>query len=219
MRDPEIAALNEVWEASISSGVRLARRSRRRFMMPRSPIKAVEVNSRASGTFNYADHEKTGLNVIAVGGFSLSRGLTLEGLMISYFLRNSMMYDTLMQMGRWFGYRPGYEDLCRSGCRRKRRAGTRTSPSRSRCCVKNCEAWKQLVPRRKSSVSRSAAIRTRSSSRRGTRWELGRERRRQYRSWQQFRRNVHPEAGCAQLEANRCAAANSQNDSARRDDL
>jgi hypothetical protein len=51
--------------------------------------------------------------VIAVGGFSLSRGLTLEGLTVSYFLRNSMMYDTLMQMGRWFGYRPGYEDLCR----------------------------------------------------------------------------------------------------------
>ena len=50
---------------------------------------------------------------IAVGGFSLSRGLTLEGLMVSYFLRNSMMYDTLMQMGRWFGYRPDYQDLCR----------------------------------------------------------------------------------------------------------
>jgi hypothetical protein len=56
---------------------------------------------------------KMRINVIAVGGFSLSRGLTLEGLMVSYFLRNSMMYDTLMQMGRWFGYRPGYDDLCR----------------------------------------------------------------------------------------------------------
>src|SRR5690606_6004472 len=41
------------------------------------------------------------------------RGLTLEGLTVSYFLRNSVMYDTLMQMGRWFGYRPNYEDLCR----------------------------------------------------------------------------------------------------------
>ena len=51
--------------------------------------------------------------MIAVGGFSLSRGLTLEGLVVSYFLRNSMMYDTLLQMGRWFGYRRGYEDLCR----------------------------------------------------------------------------------------------------------
>jgi hypothetical protein len=53
------------------------------------------------------------LSVIAVGGDKLSRGLTLEGLSISYYLRASKMYDTLMQMGRWFGYRPGYTDLCR----------------------------------------------------------------------------------------------------------
>ena len=43
----------------------------------------------------------------------MSRGLTLEGLSVSYFLRASRMYDTLLQMGRWFGYRPGYVDLCR----------------------------------------------------------------------------------------------------------
>lgn len=54
-----------------------------------------------------------GLRVIAVGGNSLSRGLTLEGLATSYFLRNSKAYDTLLQMGRWFGYRDGYSDLCR----------------------------------------------------------------------------------------------------------
>ncbi|MBC7568680.1 MAG: Z1 domain-containing protein [Spirosoma sp.] len=53
------------------------------------------------------------LSIIAVGGDKLSRGLTLEGLSISYYLRASKMYDTLMQMGRWFGYRPGYVDLCR----------------------------------------------------------------------------------------------------------
>ena len=52
-------------------------------------------------------------NVIAVGGASLARGYTLEGLSVSYFLRNTVFYDTLMQMGRWFGYRNGYEDLCR----------------------------------------------------------------------------------------------------------
>lgn len=51
--------------------------------------------------------------VIAVGGGTLSRGLTLEGLITSYFTRTSSTYDTLMQMGRWFGYRPGYEDLPR----------------------------------------------------------------------------------------------------------
>ena len=52
-------------------------------------------------------------NVIVIGGSSLSRGYTLEGLSISYFLRTTVFYDTLMQMGRWFGYREGYEDLCR----------------------------------------------------------------------------------------------------------
>lgn len=51
--------------------------------------------------------------VIAVGGGTLSRGLTLEGLVVSYFTRTSNTYDTLLQMGRWFGYRPGYEDLPR----------------------------------------------------------------------------------------------------------
>ncbi|SEB20574.1 Z1 domain-containing protein [Pedobacter hartonius] len=52
-------------------------------------------------------------NAIVVGGASLARGFTVEGLSVSYFLRNTVFYDTLMQMGRWFGYRPGYEDLCR----------------------------------------------------------------------------------------------------------
>lgn len=52
-------------------------------------------------------------NAIVVGGTSLSRGYTLEGLSISYFLRNTIFYDTLMQMGRWFGYRDGYDDLCK----------------------------------------------------------------------------------------------------------
>lgn len=50
---------------------------------------------------------------IVVGGNVLARGLTVEGLMVSFFLRTSCQYDTLMQMGRWFGYRPGYEDLPR----------------------------------------------------------------------------------------------------------
>lgn len=51
--------------------------------------------------------------VIAIGGGTLSRGLTLEGLIVSYFIRTANTYDTLLQMGRWFGYRPGYEDLPR----------------------------------------------------------------------------------------------------------
>lgn len=80
-----------------------------------SPIGVIEVNSSsAAEPLDYSQHNyPQGRNVIAVGGMSLSRGLTLEGLTVSYFLRNSVMYDTLMQMGRWFGYRDGYADLCR----------------------------------------------------------------------------------------------------------
>lgn len=50
---------------------------------------------------------------IVVGGATLSRGLTLQGLTTSYFLRSTNQADTLMQMGRWFGYRKGYELLQR----------------------------------------------------------------------------------------------------------
>jgi len=78
-----------------------------------SSIEVREINGTAGDVLDYVAHEGTGLNVIAIGGDKLSRGLTLEGLTISYFLRASRMYDTLMQMGRWFGYRPGYLDLCR----------------------------------------------------------------------------------------------------------
>lgn len=77
-------------------------------------VTTIAVNQRTgSRALDYKAHKGTGLRVIAVGGNSLSRGLTLEGLAISYFRRNTKMYDTLLQMGRWFGYRPGYEDLCR----------------------------------------------------------------------------------------------------------
>lgn len=76
-------------------------------------LKVSLINAKASDALIYEEHKKTGLHVIAVGGDKLSRGLTLEGLTVSYFLRASRMYDTLMQMGRWFGYRPAYEDLCR----------------------------------------------------------------------------------------------------------
>jgi hypothetical protein len=81
-----------------------------------SPIEVIEVNnsSQAEKEIDYsARNYPNGRSLIAIGGLSLSRGITLEDLSISYFLRNSMMYDTLMQMGRWFGYRIGYEDLCR----------------------------------------------------------------------------------------------------------
>lgn len=62
-------------------------------------------------SLDYYNYKEIGMRVIAVGGNSLSRGLTLEGLCVSYFYRNTMMYDTLLQMGRWFGYRNNYDDL------------------------------------------------------------------------------------------------------------
>lgn len=80
-------------------------------------VKVLTINqqSEAADRLNYGAYRKSekGRRVIAVGGLTLSRGLTLEGLCVSYFYRNSKAYDTLLQMGRWFGYRPGYEDLCR----------------------------------------------------------------------------------------------------------
>jgi len=71
------------------------------------------INGDAGDVLDYEQHRETGAWVIAVGGDKLSRGLTLEGLTVSYYLRASRTYDTLMQMGRWFGYRPGYADVCR----------------------------------------------------------------------------------------------------------
>lgn len=76
-------------------------------------IEVKSINGSSADALKYYDNEKTGISVIAIGGDKLSRGLTLEGLSVSYYLRASKMYDTLMQMGRWFGYRPGYVDLCR----------------------------------------------------------------------------------------------------------
>lgn len=75
-------------------------------------IEIRKINGTAKDALEYLEHPK-GLTVIAIGGEKLSRGLTLYGLSVSYYLRAARMYDTLMQMGRWFGYRPDYQDLCR----------------------------------------------------------------------------------------------------------
>ena len=93
------------------------------------PIKIKTINGLAGDILDYKNVEieaekriknkeklhwgEKGAHIIAIGGDKLSRGLTLEGLSISYYLRASRMYDTLMQMGRWFGYREWYQDLCR----------------------------------------------------------------------------------------------------------
>jgi Z1 domain len=76
-------------------------------------LKSLEVaveNSISDGRLDYTKEPKT---YVVVGGSVLARGLTLEGLSVSFFLRTSQQYDTLLQMGRWFGYRFGYADLPR----------------------------------------------------------------------------------------------------------
>lgn len=91
---------NEIWEVVAKSITSI---------IPTVVVRGV--HQRTIIPIEYRDDIAT--NVIAIGGASLSRGFTLEGLSVSYFMRNTVFYDTLMQMGRWFGYRSGYEDLCR----------------------------------------------------------------------------------------------------------
>ncbi len=115
LRNPEIAALHATWKREYSDaegGDWPSVQARLHEVLVTARVVEVNASKRAQA-LDYDHVGEHGITVIAVGGFSLSRGLTLEGLTVSYFLRNSMMYDTLMQMGRWFGYRPGYEDLCR----------------------------------------------------------------------------------------------------------
>lgn len=123
------ARLEQLWNSDFLPTIEIARRDFSSFVDQMAPpvwsdvlesvrlivadIDVRMINGTAKDALDYADQTGPGLKVIAVGGDKLSRGLTLEGLCVSYFLRTSKMYDTLMQMGRWFGYRPGYIDLCR----------------------------------------------------------------------------------------------------------
>lgn len=114
LKDPFIKSLHTTWLKQYSGGKEQWSEIQAELHRAAAGMVVVEVNaSKSSGKLDYRTHAQTGLNVIAVGGNSLSRGFTLEGLTISYFLRNTQMYDTLLQMGRWFGYRDGYKDLCR----------------------------------------------------------------------------------------------------------
>ena len=76
---------------------------------------------------------------ILVGGTKLSRGFTIEGLTTTYYRRTTQQADTLMQMGRWFGFRPGYRDLVRLYIGRKEalnKTEQLTSTKRSRPSVR-----------------------------------------------------------------------------------
>lgn len=76
-------------------------------------INGIEVKAVNTVEKDVLDYEGAEKKYIVVGGNKLSRGFTLEGLTINYFLRNTNYADTLLQMGRWFGYRPGYLDCCK----------------------------------------------------------------------------------------------------------
>lgn len=74
-------------------------------------VEVVVENGASEQRLDYSGDEAR--RYLVVGGSVLARGLTIEGLVVSFFLRTSSQYDSLMQMGRWFGYRMGYEDLPR----------------------------------------------------------------------------------------------------------
>lgn len=78
---------------------------KKRFGNAVKAIRVLAINSQSNDRDLSAYYETHQAKIIAVGGDALSRGLTLEGLCVSYFERSATAYDTLLQMGRWFGYR------------------------------------------------------------------------------------------------------------------
>ena len=111
-RDENLAAMKEDFSREFSSCETIWAEVQTVLMDAVTPVQIRTVNMRG-GELDYSRNLQEGLHVIAIGGLALSRGLTLEGLLVSYVLRNASASDTLMQMARWFGYRPSYEDLCR----------------------------------------------------------------------------------------------------------
>jgi hypothetical protein len=85
------------------------------------PVSVMNSDKDVTAAQKNVDFESSDVWRILVGGTQLSRGFTVEGLTVSYFRRQSMQADTLMQAGRWFGYRPGYRDLVRLYIRRDSR--------------------------------------------------------------------------------------------------
>ena len=114
LSNPNLAQIHQVWTKQFENKVEFSWKDVKSVLYQAiKNIKIAIVNSKSAKSIDYEANKKDGLRVIAVGGLALSRGLTLEGLMTSYFFRNTSTYDVLMQMGRWFGYRPHYEDLIR----------------------------------------------------------------------------------------------------------
>lgn len=115
LKNAHMRTLQEIYDEEFSDGSEPWQDIQKALYEAVDAIKIFVVNSKSDEALDYRWAEENGesLTALAIGGLSLSRGLTLEGLMVSYMYRNTKMYDTLMQMGRWFGYRADYEDLCR----------------------------------------------------------------------------------------------------------
>lgn len=112
LRDPTMQALKQTWDRFPPSEGETWEQAKPVLANSAGAVVVRTINNSSPDRLDYRNYRENGLHVIAVGGLSLSRGFTLEGLTTSYFIRNSIMYDTLLQMGRWFGYRDGYLDLC-----------------------------------------------------------------------------------------------------------
>ena len=115
LQNPHMQALREAFLANYAECGFEWRKVKAELFKVLESLRLYVVNSKSDEALDYKKYEKDGhaLTALAVGGLSLSRGLTIEGLCTSYMYRNTRTYDTLMQMGRWFGYRSGYEDLCK----------------------------------------------------------------------------------------------------------
>lgn len=112
----EAPALEEIWEAATSEyGFKISQK--KSFLRElKSQIEQTTVQVRNSRV--ESDVEQS-INTVVIGGHVLSRGLTLSGLIVSYFLRSGSAMDSLLQMGRWFGYHDRYEDLVRIWMRKE----------------------------------------------------------------------------------------------------
>lgn len=115
MQNKSLRELKSIWDKyELGLKVKIPWRVLQRKYLHKAiaPIEVRTVNQKTrTASLDYNSHTEDGFRVIVVGGNGLSRGLTLEGLCVSYFYRRSQMYDTLLQMGRWFGYRPNYDDI------------------------------------------------------------------------------------------------------------
>lgn len=114
-RIPELKQLHEIWDgyelSRACAGMTWNKFLKTVLLGSIKTIETVVVNSgKTVKSLDYSDADK---RYIVIGGNALSRGLTLEGLVVSYFRRNTMMSDTLLQMGRWCGYRGIYQRLVR----------------------------------------------------------------------------------------------------------